>query len=48
VASAQDTLARIAATAPGGRLRLRVQRGAEVAEVEVPVVERPQAATRAR
>lgn len=42
VASAQETLARVAASAPGSRLQLRVQRGAQVADVEVPVQERPQ------
>jgi serine protease DegS len=43
VRNAQDTLARVASAAPGGRLRLRVQRGAQVAELDVPVAERPQA-----
>ena len=47
VRNAQDTLARIASAAPGDRLRLRVQRGAQVAELDVPVAERPQA-SRAR
>ncbi len=48
VRNAQDTLARIASATPGGRLRLRVQRGTQVAELEVPVTERPQATARAR
>jgi serine protease DegS len=39
--TAQEVLARIAATAPGARLRVRVTRGPEVVELEVTAGERP-------
>ena len=44
VRSAQEALARIATLAPGVTLTLRVQRGAQVADVKVAVAERPRAA----
>ena len=44
VRSAQEALARIATLTPGATLTLRVQRGAQVAEVKVAVAERPRAA----
>jgi CheY-like chemotaxis protein len=39
--TAQEVLARIAATAPGAGLRVRVTRGPEVVELEVTAGERP-------
>jgi S1-C subfamily serine protease len=44
VRSAQEALARIATLTPGATLTLRVQRGAQVADVKVAVAERPRAA----
>jgi serine protease DegS len=44
VRSAQEALARIATLVPGTTLTLRVQRGAQVADVKVAVAERPSAA----
>ena len=43
VRGAQETLARIARKTPGGKVLLRVQRGVQVADVEVQLTERPRA-----
>ena len=40
-ASAQDLLKQVATQKPGGEIKLRVQRGAAVAEVRCKVIERP-------